>query len=90
MNLESGKYVLEFSANWCGPCNMFKTVFEKVKKEFNDITFVNIDVDSDKTNLAKKYGVMSIPTVILFEDGNEIKRNIGYMNEDEFKLFLKK
>ena len=66
--------VVDFYATWCGPCKMFGPVFEDVDKE-NDI--------------ARRYGVMTIPTVILFKNGEEVKRNIGYMSKEELINFMK-
>ena len=81
------KAVVDFYATWCGPCKMFGPVFEEVSGEI-DINFVKIDVDN-YAEVARKYGVMSIPTIILFEDGKEIKRYTGFMSKDEFIGFLK-
>ena len=52
------------------------------------IKFCKLNVDEDETDVSKEYGVMSIPTVILFKDGKEIKRNIGFMDEDSLIEFL--
>ena len=86
--LKSDKKVLvDFYATWCGPCKMFGPVFEEVATNI-DINFVKIDVDKN-SDIAREYGVMSIPTVILFENGNEVKRFTGFMSKDEFIEFLK-
>ena len=69
--------VVDFYATWCGPCKMFGPVFEEVSNESN-INFVKVDVDKEN-DIARRYGVMTIPTVILFKNGEEVKRNIGYM-----------
>ena len=79
--------VVDFYATWCGPCKMFGPVFEEVSKESN-INFVKIDVDKEN-DIARRYGVMTIPTVILFKNGEEVKRNIGYMSEEELIDFMK-
>ena len=59
--------VVDFYATWCGPCKMFGPVFEEVSKESN-INFVKVDVDKEN-DIARRYGVMTIPTVILFKNG---------------------
>ena len=83
-----GKVVLiNIFATWCGPCKMFGPVFEEVSNEFN-INFVKINVDNN-ADIARKYGVMSIPTIILFKDGIEVKRFTGFMSKEEFVKFLK-
>ena len=80
--------VVDFYATWCGPCKMFGPVFEEVSNESN-INFVKVDVDKEN-DIARRYGVMTIPTVILFKNGEEVKRNIGYMIDsfDSFIFFL--
>lgn len=85
--LISDKAIVDFYANWCGPCKMFSPVFEEVSNN-NCINFVKVDVDSH-SEIAREYGVMSIPTVILFENGAEVKRYTGFMNKDELIDFLK-
>ena len=80
--------VVDFWAPWCGPCKMFGPIFEKVQESYNNISFYKFNVDDDTENISKELGIMSIPTVILFKDGKEIKRNIGFMNENDFIKFL--
>ena len=70
-----------------GPCKMFGPVFEEVSNESN-INFVKVDVDKEN-DIARRYGVMTIPTVILFKNGEEVKRNIGYMSKEELIDFMK-
>ena len=79
--------VVDFYATWCGPCKMFGPVFEEVSNESN-LTFSKVDVDNEYY-FARRYGVMTIPTVILFKNGEEIKRNIGYMSKEELIDFMK-
>lgn len=79
--------VVDFYATWCGPCKMFSPVFEEVSEK-EDINFIKVNVD-DNVDIAKEYGVMTIPTVILFKDGKEIKRFTGFMSKDAFINFLK-
>ncbi len=79
--------VVDFYATWCGPCKMFGPVFEEVSNESN-INFVKVDVDKEN-DIARMYGVMTIPTVILFKNGEEVKRNIGYMSKEGLIDFMK-
>ena len=78
------RVLVDFYADWCGPCRMLGPVLEKI--DGIDIIKVNVDESGE---LARKYGVMSIPCVILFEDSKEIKRNVGFMNEEKVRDFLK-
>ena len=78
---------MDFYATWCGPCKMFGPIFEEVSKE-KDMNFIKLDVDK-YSDIAREYGVMSIPTMILFRDGKEVKRHTGFMSKDDLLEFLK-
>lgn len=78
--------VVDFYAVWCGPCKMFGPIFEEVS-ETKNINFIKVDVDS-YSEIAREYGVMSIPTIILFKNGKEVKRFTGFMSKDNFLKFL--
>lgn len=78
--LTSTKPVLvDFYASWCGPCRMLAPIMEEISNEV-DVYKVNVDMEQ---NLAIKYGVMSIPCVICFKDGNEIKRSVGLKQKED-------
>ena len=85
--IKQGVVLFDFYATWCGPCKMFGPVFEEVSNESN-INFVKVDVDKEN-DIARRYGVMTIPTVILLKNGEEVKRNIGYMSKEELIDFMK-
>jgi len=78
--------VVDFYATWCGPCKMFGPIFEEVSKT-NNINFIKVDVDKN-SDIAREYGVMSIPTIILFKEGKEVKRFTGFMSKENFIEFL--
>ena len=84
--IKNKKVVVDFYATWCGPCKMFGPVFEKVSNE-SSITFIKIDVDAHE-DIARKYGIMSIPTVVLVNNGEVEKKHMGFMTEDELKKFI--
>ena len=84
--IKNKKVVVYFYATWCGPCKMFGPVFEKVSNE-SSITFIKIDVDAHE-DIARKYGIMSIPTVVLLNNGEVEKKHMGFMTEDELKKFI--
>lgn len=86
-SLIENRAVVDFYASWCGPCRMFGPVFEEVSKDY-DFNFVKLDVDK-ANDIPREYGVMSIPTIILFENGKEVKRFTGFMAKEEFIEFLK-
>ena len=77
------RVLVDFYADWCGPCKMLAPVLEDV--DFIDVLKVNVD---EFQSIAASYGVMSIPTLILFENGKEIKKEIGYKNLDEIKKMV--
>lgn len=79
--------VVDFYATWCGPCKMFGPIFEEVSKTSN-INFIKLDVDKF-SDIAREYGVMSIPTIILFKNGEEVKRFTGFMSKEDLIEFLK-
>ena len=86
--VESGVVVVDFFATWCGPCKMLGPVFEELSTEINDIKFIKVDIDEHE-DLCRKYKVMSVPTLIVFDKGKEVKRNIGFIPKDKLKEFIK-
>lgn len=79
-NFIKERVLVDFYADWCGPCKMLVPILEKVDNI--DILKVNVDAFPD---LAANYGIMSIPTLILFENGKEIKKEIGFKTLEEIK-----
>lgn len=79
--IKEGVVLVDFFATWCGPCKMQSPVLEELKEDRSDVKVVKIDVDQE-TEIAREYGVMSIPTLILFKDGKEIAKNVGFMPKE--------
>ena len=85
--IKKDKVVIDFYAEWCGPCKMLSPILDKVSKEMNLDTYkVNVDEVED---VARQYGIMSIPTVIIFEKGKMTKKNVGFMDDAELREFVK-
>ncbi len=75
--LQSAQPVLiDFWADWCGPCRMISPLVEEIAEEGRDLKVCKINVD-EETELAMRYGIASIPTLIVFKDGEEFNRSIG-------------
>ena len=85
--IQEGLVIVDFYADWCGPCQMLGPVLEQLDKEI-DIKIVKINVD-DIPELARQFRVMSIPTVMLFKNGQFIKKQLGYMPLEALKEFIK-
>lgn len=77
-----GITLVDFYATWCGPCKMIAPVIEEVAKEREEILIGKVDVD-EENELAATYNVMSIPTLIVFKDGKEYARTLGYKSKQE-------
>lgn len=87
--IKSEKAVLvDFYAEWCGPCKMLAPVIDQIAIENEDIKVVKINVDEAK-ELAEKYGVMSIPTLVVIKNGEEIKRKVGLASKSEILSMIK-
>ncbi len=88
--IKTGVVMIDFWAEWCGPCKMAAPVIDQLSDEYAGKVLVGkIDVDAEG-ELAQKFGVMSIPTVILFKDGVEIGRQVGFAGKQGYLDLLKK
>jgi thioredoxin 1 len=88
--LEAKEPVLvDFWAPWCGPCQLAGPVIEELAKEYEgQVKVVKINVD-ENPKTAEKYGVMSIPTVIIFKDGKEVKRQVGFPGKAGYESLIR-
>ena len=78
------KVLVDFYADWCGPCRMLGPILE----ELDNIQILKVNVDSFH-EIANKYGVMSIPTLILFKDGKEVSKMIGLRSKSDIEEMIK-
>ena len=90
------KVVVDFFATWCGPCRMMARVIEEIQEDFEDITFLKVDVDQFP-DIAQSYMITNIPSFAFFKDGNSISYSlngqkgfllVGGLQEDDFKSLL--
>ena len=80
--------VCDFFATWCGPCKMLAPVMEKAAEAYGDkAEFVKVDVD-ENMELSARYGIMSIPLVAVFKNGEMAAKSLGYMSKTEVEEFL--
>lgn len=85
--IQNEKVLVDFYAEWCGPCQMLGKVLEEVDKERDDIKIVKVNTD-DFLSLAKDFKIMSIPAVKVFENGKVIKEKVGFMTKNELLEFI--
>jgi len=81
--------LVDFWAPWCGPCKMLGPVLEEVEKEVSGkavVAKVNVD---DEQDLAVKFGVSSIPTMVVFKKGEAVERTVGFMSKEKIVALLK-
>lgn len=87
--LKSSQPVLvDFFATWCGPCKMVSPLLDQVSEEMKDkVKVCKIDIDQNP-NIASKYGVMSIPTFIMYKDGKDVAKNVGALPKSSIEDFI--
>ena len=85
--IKNGYTLVDFFANWCGPCKMLGPVLEGLAEEYPNVNFVKVDVD-EEGELAAKYGVMSIPTVFILKDGEIVAKTGGMQPKSQIKAFI--
>ena len=84
---KKGKVLLQFSADWCGPCKAMKPTTEEFQKKSN-VIFQKVNVDTE-SKIAQKYGVRSIPCFIVLKDGKQTERKVGTQSLDQLIELVK-
>lgn len=89
MQIQSDHFALvDFSATWCGPCQMLAPIVEEISEEYaGRVAFYNVDVDENSA-LAQRFGVVSIPFVALFKNGELVASQVGFAPKDALKKFI--
>ena len=85
----SQKVLIDFYADWCGPCKMMGPVVEEIAEEHSDVKVVKINVDNAE-DIAIKYQIMSIPTLIVVKGGQEVNRSIGLISKEKIEELIEK
>lgn len=83
-----GKVLVDCYATWCGPCKMLSPVIDKIAEETPSCKFYKLDVDK-ADSVAEEYGIMSIPTLLIFESGNLINTTVGLKSKSEIEDLIK-
>ena len=79
-----GVVVVDFFATWCGPCKMLAPVFEELSQEMSEAKFFKVDVDQ-ALDIARKFSITTVPTVIIFKDGQAVDKMIGFLPKEHIK-----
>ncbi|MBE5910791.1 thioredoxin [Pseudobutyrivibrio sp.] len=87
---KSGVSVLDFNATWCGPCKMLAPVLETVSEELaGKANFYSVDTD-ENPDLAREYGIMNIPALVVLKDGEKVDMNVGFVPKEAIVDFVSK
>ena len=87
--IKSGLTLVDFYADWCGPCKMMAPILEEIETELTNIKFIKVNVD-EAEEIATRYGIMSIPTFFIFNNGELIKKTVGGHSKQEMIDFINK
>lgn len=85
--IKNGIVFVDFFAKWCGPCKMISPIIDEISNEIENVTFVKVDVD-ESGDIASKFSIMSIPTLMIFKNGELKSKNVGFMSKSEIVNFI--
>ena len=83
-----GKVLVDFWAEWCGPCMMLGPIIEEVSEEVDDVKFCKVNCDEAR-DVALQFGIMTIPNLIVFENGEQVNQSIGYIEKVDVLNLIK-
>lgn len=83
-----GTVLIDFWANWCGPCRMLSPIVDQVAEQHSEVKVGKIDIDA-QPELANQFGVMSIPTLIVFRNGQKVNESVGLIPKENVEALLK-
>ncbi len=87
--IKKGKVIIDCFADWCGPCRMLSPIIDELAEELKDYDFYKLNVD-EAENVSREYGIMSIPTILIFKDGKLVDKSIGLRTKEELKELINK
>lgn len=83
----NGLVLVDFFAEWCGPCKMIAPILDEISLEFNDLKIVKIDADNAQ-QLMQQFGIRGIPTLLLFKDGKVVATKVGALSLPQLREFI--
>lgn len=86
--IKNNKVLVDCYAPWCGPCRALSPIIDEVASENKDVTFYKLNVDNAE-NVARKFGIMSIPTILVFENGELKNKSIGFIGKEKVEELIK-
>ena len=85
--IKNGAVLVDFFATWCGPCKMLSPNLEELANENPDLLVIKVDVD-DASELAMRFAIQAVPTLMLFKNGERVDTRMGYQNKNQLVAFI--
>jgi len=86
--VKNGKVVIDCYAPWCGPCRALSPIIDEIAKENESVSFYKLNVDNAE-NIARKFGIMSIPTILIFDNGELKNKSVGFKGKEQIEEMIK-